>query len=277
MDEMELSPHEKAIGLISAAFVDKKRVGNDPKFDHVIRVYEMVKELWPDDNVAQIAALLHDVPEDTDVTLTYLYQNFPKEVVDAVNLLTRRELEPYHLYIRNLFESSNIHALRVKLCDALDNSSLGIAVVASGELEFKTWIYWRIKYRKLAILLSRFMTAASTSDADMSIAGTALSAATWAWTTKIDTDAIKFIRNKTAPNRSLQHVVRNTVILAGDNPHQREKEWYINPWGVEEEVEMGAPCKNRKTASVNHLESLFNTVEKEIRQGKLKFNLPEGA
>ena len=44
-----------------------------------------------DDEISCCVALLHDVVEDTDVTLAQLEEIFPKEVTDAVALMTHNK------------------------------------------------------------------------------------------------------------------------------------------------------------------------------------------
>src|SRR5918996_143643 len=66
------------------------------------------------------AALLHDVVEDTLVTMQDLREmGYSEEVTELVNLLTRRkpEGESHTAYIERLVQSRNVKALRVKLAD----------------------------------------------------------------------------------------------------------------------------------------------------------------
>lgn len=67
-----------------------------------------------------IAALLHDVVEDTHVTLEEIEEKFGACVADAVNALTRRKSESYHQYILRC--KANPIARRVKLSDIEDNT-----------------------------------------------------------------------------------------------------------------------------------------------------------
>lgn len=69
---------------------------------------------------AQIVALLHDVVEDTNVSLASLKKKgYQPSIVAAVDALTRRRGESYGQYIRRL--SSNRLARQVKLMDLKDN------------------------------------------------------------------------------------------------------------------------------------------------------------
>ena len=68
----------------------------------------------------RMAAVLHDVVEDTPVTLATLRERgFPAEVVAAVECLTKREGESYDQFIDRL--TPNAVARRVKLADLEDN------------------------------------------------------------------------------------------------------------------------------------------------------------
>ena len=72
------------------------------------------------------AALLHDVVEDTLVTIQDLREmDYPEDVLDLVDLLTRRKPvgESHNQYIERIVQSRNAQALRVKLADLYDNMS----------------------------------------------------------------------------------------------------------------------------------------------------------
>jgi len=75
-----------------------------------------------EDIPSKIVALLHDTIEDTYVTDEVLYEmGFPKEIVDAVVILTIRENEKYTEYINRVISSNNKLALIVKKADMEDN------------------------------------------------------------------------------------------------------------------------------------------------------------
>lgn len=68
----------------------------------------------------KIVALLHDTIEDTDVTPDYLLaEGFPREIVDAVLSVTKREGESYEDFVRRA--SQNHIGRVVKLHDLEDN------------------------------------------------------------------------------------------------------------------------------------------------------------
>lgn len=67
-----------------------------------------------------IAAVLHDVVEDTDWTIEKLIaEGFYEEVITAINLLTHDRKVPYKKYIDAI--KTNKIALKVKLADLEDN------------------------------------------------------------------------------------------------------------------------------------------------------------
>lgn len=68
---------------------------------------------------AAIVALLHDLVEDTPVTMDFIYANYPTTIASAVDAMTRREEETYKRYIRRCIK--NPLARRVKKQDILDN------------------------------------------------------------------------------------------------------------------------------------------------------------
>ena len=73
-----------------------------------------------DDLMASTVAALHDVVEDSALTLRDLKeQGFPQAVVEAVDALTRREGEAYEDCIERV--SKNVLATKVKRSDLLSN------------------------------------------------------------------------------------------------------------------------------------------------------------
>jgi len=72
---------------------------------------------------ARMAAVLHDVVEDTAVTLEQLRaEGFPETVIEAVEALTKRDGERYDAFILRV--APNPIARKVKLADLRDNCDL---------------------------------------------------------------------------------------------------------------------------------------------------------
>ena len=75
------------------------------------------------DELSTVCALLHDVVEDTEITLADLSaMGFPQEVTEVLALLTHDPAVPYFDYVRAL--SVNPIARAVKLADLAHNSDL---------------------------------------------------------------------------------------------------------------------------------------------------------
>ncbi|MCB1711272.1 MAG: HD domain-containing protein [Candidatus Riesia sp.] len=97
------------------------------------------------------AALLHDVVEDTDVTFDELSRRYqiPFEVVQLVDLLTRREDETWEAYIKRV--STSDEATKIKLCDLEHNSDItrlkGIGKKDHERNERYVWAYSYLKRR----------------------------------------------------------------------------------------------------------------------------------
>jgi (p)ppGpp synthase/HD superfamily hydrolase len=101
--------------------------GNMPYFFHPVEVAEMTKEVFEhfsvdgwsaatlDDIV--LAALLHDVIEDTKYTAEMLRERFSDAVVDMAVLATSDPDVPYLDNIQKIIDSCNVGAMIVKLAD----------------------------------------------------------------------------------------------------------------------------------------------------------------
>jgi (p)ppGpp synthase/HD superfamily hydrolase len=101
--------------------VDKLGV---PYIRHCEAVATMCYEEWPSDEfkIEGIAvAWLHDVVEDTEVTLDGLSRYFPKSIVKAVDALTKRKGESREAYYSRV--KGNWIAHRVKIRDVRHNQS----------------------------------------------------------------------------------------------------------------------------------------------------------
>lgn len=87
---------------------------------YVFHPYEVASQQQSE--YAVCVALLHDVVEDTDTTLSQLAEQFPQQVIDALQLLTHRDGVDYLDYVRAI--KSNPLATAVKVADLHNNSDL---------------------------------------------------------------------------------------------------------------------------------------------------------
>ena len=105
----------KALKLAYEAHHGQVDKGGVPYIFHPIHLAEQME-----DETAACAALLHDVVEDTPVTLERLAREFPREVVEAVRLLTREKGTDYFDYVRAIRQ--NPVARAVKRADLVHNA-----------------------------------------------------------------------------------------------------------------------------------------------------------
>src|SRR5271155_2908668 len=89
---------ERALQIAVEAHAGQKDKSGLPYAFHPIRVMMRCKS-----DAAKIAALLHDVVEDTPVSFDQLSaEGFSEDVLSAVRLLTHDPSVPYEDYIREL-------------------------------------------------------------------------------------------------------------------------------------------------------------------------------
>lgn len=110
-----MSNLEKAISLASQAHFGQSDKAGQPYILHPLRV---MMRLAADDE--RIVAVLHDVVEDSNITLDDLLKlGFSEEIVSALDCLTKREGEPYSEFLDRV--STNALARAVKIEDIRDN------------------------------------------------------------------------------------------------------------------------------------------------------------
>lgn len=108
----------KAYNLAKSAHEGQVDKGGKPYIEHPVAVASLV---FTDEE--KIVALLHDVVEDTPITLNDLReQGFTAEVVTAVDCLTKRQDEILGDYLNRV--KSNALATTVKIADLTHNSDI---------------------------------------------------------------------------------------------------------------------------------------------------------
>jgi hypothetical protein len=113
-----LATIEKALQIAAAAHEGQKDKEGLPYVLHPLRVMQLVEG-----EQACIVAVLHDVIEDTRVTLDDLRRaGFAQDVLDALVCVTHRKDESYADYVVRC--KGNAIARRVKLADLADNTRL---------------------------------------------------------------------------------------------------------------------------------------------------------
>ena len=134
----------KAMKIAYAAHQGQVDYNGIPYIFHPIHLAEAM-----DDEISCCAALLHDVVEDTAVTMEDLAKEFPEEVIAVLRLLTHEEGVPYFDYVRKI--KANPIAVKIKLADIAHNSDQTRCV--GSDLTEEQLTYWRDKYSKARAIL----------------------------------------------------------------------------------------------------------------------------
>jgi (p)ppGpp synthase/HD superfamily hydrolase len=109
---------ERAILIAAQAHLGQRDKAGAPYILHPLRMMMRMES-----EAAMIAAILHDVVEDSDWTLEQLrVEGFSEEILQAVDCLTRRDEESYDEFISRA--KANAVARQVKIADLEDNMNV---------------------------------------------------------------------------------------------------------------------------------------------------------
>ena len=109
---------KKAMRIAYEAHKNQVDKSGTPYIYHPIHLAEQMQ-----DEAAVCVALLHDVAEDTDITLEDLRcEGFGEEIIEALRLMTHDENMPYMEYVSKI--KNNPIARVVKSADLAHNSDL---------------------------------------------------------------------------------------------------------------------------------------------------------
>lgn len=111
----------KTKAALKLCFEAHKNQTDKSGMPYVFHPFHLAEQMKDEDTT--IAALLHDVVEDTDYTIADLEQmGFPPNVIEALELLTHNDDTPYMEYVAEI--KDNPIAKAVKLADLEHNSDL---------------------------------------------------------------------------------------------------------------------------------------------------------
>lgn len=117
---------------------------------YIFHPYHLAEQMC--DEITTCVALLHDVVEDTDVTVEQLEKVFPKEVTEAVKLLTHDDNTDYFEYVRAI--KSNPVARTVKMADLMHNSDQS-RIVDKKAVSVEKLEHWNKKYALALQILNK--------------------------------------------------------------------------------------------------------------------------
>ncbi len=127
--QADLSVVERAFDLAVKAHANQVRASGEPYVTHPIASAQILSELLSDP-VAVAAALLHDVPEDTEYSLADVEEAFGPEIAHLVDGVTKLSKFSTHSHeeqqaenIRKMFlaMADDIRVVLIKLADRLHN------------------------------------------------------------------------------------------------------------------------------------------------------------
>ena len=133
--QYDLEKIEKAYRMAEKSHGDQRRLSGELYISHPLAVACLVADLGLDTD-SIVAALLHDVVEDTTVSLETLKSEFGGDVallVDGVTKLTRikfssvEEQQAENLRKMLMAMSNDVRVMLIKLCDRLHNMRTGDA------------------------------------------------------------------------------------------------------------------------------------------------------
>ena len=125
---LDLRAVYEAMVFAETAHRGRTRWDGSPEFNHLMSVAQ--RALWHvkdhemyDPTDAVVVALLHDVVEDTDVTLAGVLDAFGYDIAEAVADLTQEPGESRDAYLNRCMTSKNPVVHLVKWADRSDNVS----------------------------------------------------------------------------------------------------------------------------------------------------------
>lgn len=111
---------EETQKLVKKYFEGKLDKGGKPYIKHLEYVSSRGRN-----ETEKIMGLLHDILEDTNLTANDLLNlGFSKEIVEVVEILTRKKGESYNNYIDSIIMTKNEAALYIKKIDMEHNMDL---------------------------------------------------------------------------------------------------------------------------------------------------------
>ncbi|MDE6665886.1 MAG: HD domain-containing protein [Ruminococcus sp.] len=137
----------KAMRIAYEAHHGQYDVNGVPYIFHPYHVAEQMN-----DEITVCTALLHDVAEDTNITIEQLEKEFPEEVTEALKLLTHDKNTDYFDYIEKI--RSNPVAKAVKLADLAHNSDIS-RITDKNVVSEKKLEYWNYKYSAAKRILEK--------------------------------------------------------------------------------------------------------------------------
>lgn len=128
---------ERAIAIAEQQHAGQVDKAGRPYIEHPKRVMQAMST-----DAERIVAILHDVVEDTDLTLEELAaEGFPDNILEALDSVTRRTGETYEAFVARA--ATNAIGRRVKYADLQDNADLSRIAAPTAADRVRTAKYHR--------------------------------------------------------------------------------------------------------------------------------------
>lgn len=99
----------------------------------------------------KIVALLHDVVEDSNITIQDLSKHFDKDIILAVDCITKKKGQDYQEYL-NIIKDNEL-ARKVKIADLIHNSDLSrLKIITEKDYKRKEKYQKAIQFLNLATI-----------------------------------------------------------------------------------------------------------------------------
>ena len=138
------------------------RKSGAPSIVHPINVVKMLIELGISNIDVLIAALLHDIVEDTEYTLIDVEDEFGLKVCQIVSPLTNlkkdidnRSVKYFHKIIVDTYKNKTVAILLIKLCDRYDNL-LDMEILPTKTRKFNESQFYLPMFSQLGLFEQRF-------------------------------------------------------------------------------------------------------------------------
>lgn len=96
-------------------------IEKQPYWTHLMNVHNYLVTWGETDYEVLIASILHDIVEDSDITISYIKGAFGKKVSDIVDICTKKTNQSDQVFYTKILESKIVGAARIKTFDRIDN------------------------------------------------------------------------------------------------------------------------------------------------------------
>lgn len=124
--ETYLKLRAKAFDLVASTSQGVVRfhspIPKQPYWTHLMNVHNYLIAKGIKDYDVLIGAILHDVVEDSEITISNLRKNFSVKISKIVELVTKVNNISDDAFYRKILDSNNVGVMQIKIADRIDNA-----------------------------------------------------------------------------------------------------------------------------------------------------------